>query len=177
MKAPLPVGRVQGHRGNGGEVTVRVAAGDAEHWVDVETVELSRGNETRTYVVAASRSYRDRLVLKFEGIDDADQAAQLRGFHVAVARDAAPGLPADQHYRADLVGMRVIDEASGPVGRVVDVQPGAAHDLLQVETETGGEVLVPFVDEIVLQVREADRVMDVRLPDGLLELNNPGPRG
>lgn len=171
MNAALPVGRVQGHRGNRGEITVRVTAGDADHWCDVAFVLLTQANETRRYAVEESRAYRDRLVLKLVGVQDANCAAALRGAQVTVERELAPTLAEDRHYRIDLIGMQVVDVASGPIGIVEDVQPGTAHDLLIVRTPGDSEVLVPFVNGIVNSVDEGSRIVEVEMPDGLLELN------
>lgn len=171
MRPALPVGRVQGHRGNRGEITVRVLAGDADHWCDVPFVLLTQANETRRFAVVESRAYRDRLVLKLEGIQDANRAAALRGAEVTVERELAPELAEDRHYRVDLIDMQVVDAVVGVIGVVEDVQPGTAHDLLIVRTSRDTEVLVPFVDSIVRCVDESSRIIEVELPEGLLSMN------
>lgn len=168
MESALPVGRVLGHRGNQGALTVRVWSGDASAWVGLRALRIGE----RRIPVLESSAYRDRLVVRLEGVEDGNAAAAFRGERVAADRADAPPVPEGRHHRTDLVGMRVEDDERGAVGTVSDVFPGGAHELLAVATPRRSEVLIPFVDAIVHEVDETARVVRVRLPDGLLELND-----
>ncbi|MCP3982437.1 MAG: 16S rRNA processing protein RimM [bacterium] len=177
----LRVGRVAGHRGGKGELTVRVSAGEALPWVGVEQVLVGRDEEDcATYQVEASRGYSDRLVLKLAGIDDASAAADLKGKIVQVEESSAPQLPEGRYYAATLVGMSVRDESHGRLGFVRDLLPTAGIDLLVVgakardaslQGDDENEILIPFADEIVLDVDCDAGEIRVRVPEGLVELN------
>jgi 16S rRNA processing protein RimM len=175
----LPLGRALGHRGRAGELTVRVFRGGAERWNDLARVWMSRGEgQDAVFAVEASRAYKDRLVLKLEGIDDPTAAEALRGSRVAVAVEDAPELPVGEYYTALLVGMEVIDEQQRVVGRVVDVMPTGGKDVLVIRsspdegTQAGEEheILVPLVAGMA-DVDDAAGVIRIRPPEGLLELN------
>jgi 16S rRNA processing protein RimM len=56
------------------------------------------------------------------------------------------------------------------VGNVKEVLHTAAGELLSVTSQTGAEVLVPFVSAIVTEVSLADQTIEVDPPEGLLEL-------
>jgi len=154
-------------------LTVRVASGEARRWTDLKSVYVvaSPGTEGVATNVKESRGYSDRLVLKLEGIDDPGAANALKGFWVLAPPDQIPVLPEGVHYSAWLVGMAVRDEKGRDLGRVVDVTGTAGSDLLVVEEPDGHELLIPVVPEIVLEVRQDREEIEVRLPDGLLELN------
>ena len=81
-------------------------------------VRIGRPPEGEEFDVEHSRAYRDRLVLKLKGVDDANQAAGLRGSSVFVTREDAPDLPEGVHYVDELVGMLVHDETGRELGRV-----------------------------------------------------------
>jgi len=150
---------------------VRVYRGGAARWTEIRRVWIGDGDRAGFRVVQRARAYDDRLVLKLEGVDDASAAAGLRGWPVAVAAEDAPALEEGEHYSALLVGLQVIDEHGGTVGRVTDVMPTGGADLLVVEGSTGGEILIPFAPGIVEHVDEAEGVIRIRPPEGLLELN------
>jgi 16S rRNA processing protein RimM len=123
---------------------------------------------------------RSRIVLKFVGIDSINEAEALRGFAVAIpAAERAP-LEAGSVYVSDLIGCRVIDlnRDSAEVGSVVDVDRESSNtELLVVRRGDrrggGGDLLIPFVAEFVIRVDAANRVLEMRLPEGLLEINAP----
>ena len=173
----LPVGRITGHRGTQGEVTVRVFDGDAASWSGVSEVWIARGPEgaAEPRPVRSARAYRDRLVLALAGVEDASTAAGLRGGIVSVAASDAPRLPSGRYWRASLVGMQV-SHRGGLVGRVVDLLITAGPDLLVIRpagarSDSSEEILVPWVDEIVESVDEANGRIVIRPPEGLLELH------
>jgi len=172
----LPVGRVRGHRGRSGEITVVVPAGDAEDWLGVDEFCLQAGRgASQTFHVESSRAYGNRLVLKFSGIDDGNQAAGLKGMTVTATKSAAPSLESHEHYRVELVGMKVVHEDGSPIGTVADVWPTGAADLLVVsQNDKAGddELFIPLSREIVPEIDRESRTISVRPPDGLLEINH-----
>ncbi len=169
------VGRVAGHRGNSGEITVRVSEPPAGRWVELEAVWLSAGSrdDGTRYEVEASRAYKDRLVLKLKGVDDPNRAARMRGSSVSVPEAELPPLPEGEYFHGLLEGMEVVDAASGSVGRVERVVETAGADLLVV-MDGDEETMIPLVDQIVEEVDREQRRIRVRLPEGLRELNRPG---
>jgi 16S rRNA processing protein RimM len=174
----LLLGRVHGHRGRSGEITLRVAGGEAALWVGLTRVRFeARAAEPAIDVeVESSRAYRDRLVLKLRGIDDSTEAARLRGRTAAVPVSAAPALPPGRYWRSTLLGLEVVDEGGTPIGVVRGVDPAPGGDLLEIE-RGGGSFLVPLVPQIVVGVDLAAGRIVARLPAGLDEVEQPNRSG
>ncbi len=72
-------------------------------------------------------------MLKLCGIEDSTAAEALRGRRVAAPVDQAPALPPGRYYAALLVGLEVRDPDDRRIGRVVDVMPTGASDLLVID--------------------------------------------
>ena len=167
--SPLPLGRISGFRGLHGEVTVRVVSGHAERWVHVRRA-LVAGAPRQ---VTSARAYRDRLVLKLAGVDDASQAAALRGSEVSVLAADLPALPEGEFWAGQLLGLRVVERSGAPLGEVEDVLETGGTDLLVVRDPSGAEILVPLASGIVLEVDPSRGIAVVELPEGLRDLNGP----
>ncbi|HKQ59957.1 MAG TPA: ribosome maturation factor RimM [Candidatus Polarisedimenticolaceae bacterium] len=170
----LLLGRVRSHRGARGELTVHVhGGGEAARWTQLGEVWIGEGEgaEGRRYVVEAARGYRDRLVLKLQGVDDASAAAGLRGRWVRVPEEQLPRLPQGTYFAARLRGFAVVDTGDRRLGIVRDIVGTGGTDLLVVEREAtpGRELMIPMVDSIVLEIAEAEGRIRVRLPEGLEE--------
>ena len=166
MTDALPLGRVAGHRGAHGELTIRVASGDGARWTQLQEILL----DGRSYRVEQARAYGDRLVLKLFGVADASAAAGLKGLEAAAPAGEVPILPEGRYWVSRLLGARVADEARGDLGLVTDVVETGGADLLLVREDSGRERLVPLAREIVLEIDEAAGRISVRLPEGLFEL-------
>ena len=140
---------------------------EAELWLGTSSLWL----DDQPYEVEEQRGYKDRWVVKLAGIDDANDAAQLRGATVTVEREAAPQLGDFEHWHEDLVDLEVVLVDGSKVGRVRAVQPGPQTDLLVVTLDDGSEALIPMHREIVTDVAiDAGRVT-IDPPEGLLSLN------
>jgi 16S rRNA processing protein RimM len=99
----------------------------------------------REFVVCSARQHGDTLVAALDGIADREAALQWRGGWVAVPRSALPSPKAGEFYWSDLVGLVVVNRAGEALGRVSRVLETGAHPVLQVESEDGGERLIPVV--------------------------------
>lgn len=178
MDSPLPLGTCSGHRGGRGELTIRVASGDATTWDGLSRVVVlgTTDGSQEEHDIEAVRSYRDRLVLKLKGVDDASAAARFRGRVFAAPPGEVPDLPGGRYYLERLIGLQVEEVGGDIVGRVVDVMQTAATEIVVVHGPVDGgaeveEVLIPLVQEMVLEVDEGGGRMVVRLPEGLRDLN------
>jgi 16S rRNA processing protein RimM len=120
--------------------------------------------------------HKGRVVLKFAGVDSISAAEALVGWEVAIPREARAQLLDDAVYVADLIGCRVIDEAAGraDLGAVLEVArgDGGAADLL-VLNRGGEELLIPFAKAYIVELDLEARVLRMRLPAGLAEINAP----
>ena len=175
----LVLGRVSGFRGNHGEVTIKVVSGDAARWAHLSRVVVGGsgpGVEAGPREVESARAYRDRLVLKLAGVDDASEAEALRGKDVLALAEDVPRLPKDVYWVERLVGARVKDAALGDIGRVMDVVETGGGDLLLVKDSGGVETLVPLVREFVTEIDEASGTIRLAIPEGLRGLNAEGGR-
>jgi 16S rRNA processing protein RimM len=103
-----------------------------------------------------------RLILRLEAHEDRAAAELLRGKDILVPRVQAPELGPDEWWEADLVGCSVHDgdRSVGTVRRLVELP---SCEVLEVEREEGGELLVPLVSDAVREVDVERRAIDVDL--------------
>jgi 16S rRNA processing protein RimM len=116
--------------------------------------------------------HKSRVVLKFAGVDSISDAEALRGLLVAVPASERAELTDGSIYIGDLIGCEVIDlNAAKPVGTVTDVDREAG--LLEVKTPGGEEALVPFAKAYLVRMDITGKRIEMRLPEGLLDINAP----
>ena len=120
-------------------------------------------------VVESTRWQGRRMLVRFEQAHDREAAERLRGLELSVdvPAEERPDDP-EEFYDHQLRGLAAVTSAGERVGVVTEVLHVPSQDLLVVEGDTG-EVLVPFVADIVSSVDLAGgRLEIVELP-GLLE--------
>lgn len=167
------IGRAQGLKG---EVTVQVFTDEPDYRFEPGSVLYTRDGE-QEFEVAHSRTFKNRWIIHFEGVDDRDAAEALNGTVLyGEADDPEDMLEEDAWYPKDLLGLEARfaegnmlgAPARQTVGKVVDVIEGAQYLLkIRLDKPVDGETstLVPFVDQLV---------PDINLEDGYLTLDPPG---
>ena len=127
----------------------------------------------KTVKVAELRFYNQSPVLFLEGIQDRSQAETLVKAILLIETDLEQ-LPEDPEawYDHQLVGLTAL-VGEEVVGKVIRVDHLPAQDLLAIET-SNGEVLGPFVKQIVPSVDIQKGQVVLTPPVGLFEINLPG---
>jgi 16S rRNA processing protein RimM len=118
-------------------------------------------------------SHKDRVVIKFLGVDSIADASRLKGRHVLIPAEERMLLPPNHYYLWELQGCRVVTERQGKraeVGTVTDIEPTGGVDLLHVATSRG-EVLIPLAQAICTEIDTQARTILIDPPEDLLELN------
>jgi len=122
----------------------------------------------RPYRILGVRDLPKGPVLALEGVSDLSTAELLRGRTLLVDAALAPQA-APEADELDIIGFEVVDETRGTLGSVGAIIVTGANDVLEVGDGPFGEVLIPVIDQVILNVDEDARRIDVRLLDGLLE--------
>ena len=111
---------------------------------------LSSEDGARSFEVTLTGQTGNALVARLSGVTTKEQADALRGVRLYVPRDRLPGLPDDEFYHADLIGLQVFDTGGTLLGRVKAVHNHGAADLLEVHGPgLKATVLLPFTAEVV----------------------------
>jgi 16S rRNA processing protein RimM len=131
------VGRVGRPHGLDGSFVVEDASEDAR-WFEVGAKLLVGDEELE---VVAARRAGGRPVIRVG-------AEVGRGAKLEVPREALPPTGEDEYYAFELVGLDVVEEGRGSLGRVVGVLPGVANDALELDSGA----LLPLVGDCVRDI-------------------------
>lgn len=166
----LAIGRIRKTHGRHGEVAADVLTDFPDRFGAGEQLLLSDGGAVEPRRLETSRFHKGRVILKLAGCDSIEAAETLIGRWIVVPRESRRKLPPGVVYLADLIGctVREMGQTLGVVEAVEETI--GAPVLLRVRTEEG-ELLVPFAAEICRVVDVGKQEIEVRLPEGLLELN------
>ena len=115
--------------------------------------------------VRASRVHKGNVLATLEGVDSVNAAMALKGKTVWIDRTGVQ-LPEGRHFIADLMGLEVIDAASGEtLGVVADVLTPPAHEVYVVKG--AHEYMIPAVDEFLVETNVEGGYIKVRLIEGM----------
>ena len=168
----VTVGRIGRPHGIRGAVVVGVRTDEPE-------LRFAKGSRLDTdpvglgpLIVSGSRWHSGELLVRFEGIDDRDAAAELRGTWLLVdSATLAPPDDPDEFRDGDLIGLLVRTVSGTDVGTVDDVLH-SGQDVLVIKSPDGRDIMVPFVLPLVPEVDVASGYLVIDPPEGLLNIEN-----
>lgn len=167
----IVIGRVLGASGIRGEVKVQLLTDFPERFRTQRKIHLvgeGKSLNSRTIGVESAREQGKGWIVKLAGVNDRGAAEALVGTTLEVEASEMPPLPQGKFYVFDIVGLEVVTDQGGPVGRVKEVLRLPPHDVYVVEDPQGRETMVPAVEAIVTRIDLATRQMVIRPPEGLL---------
>jgi 16S rRNA processing protein RimM len=192
----VQVARILRPRGNKGEVVAELLTDFPERFSNLKQI-WCRKDDAEPQVAELQHFWVDRNhpgkgVFHLAGCRTISEAERLRGCEVLLPLEERVRLPAGRYFVTDLIGSTVfevgethsklaspacaLEQVPRVLGTVRDVYfPGegvAGTPLLQVET-VQGELMIPLAEDICTRIEITARRIEVRLPQGLGELNAP----
>jgi len=103
--------------------------------------------------VLSCREQGQGIVAQLDGVNDRDQAMAMSGQVIFVKQSDLPGLPEGEFYWQQLIGLMVKNEVS-TIGEVHSILETGANDVLVCKNAEEGkaDVLIPYTDEVVLEI-------------------------
>lgn len=170
MSDLILVGRVARAHGNKGQVIVNPETDfPRDRFAEGNVLVVDHGGQQVERRIASVRFQQGRPILALEGVETMNDAEALAGAELKVPVTALAPLPGGTYYRHDLVGCEVRTKDGQVVGTVTDVEGPLERSRLVV-ARTGGELLVPMVDKICIEVDPGAKRIVIDPPEGLLDL-------
>ncbi|MCW5873889.1 MAG: 16S rRNA processing protein RimM [Anaerolineales bacterium] len=160
------VGMVRRPHGLRGEVQVSIETDFPERLQPGVKLFLGEGHTPVT--IRSARAIDNGLLLSFENFPDRESLAHIRNAPLFSRVEDSPPLPPGQYYRYQLMGLTVSTDTGEELGLLTQVLETGANDVYVVRSPVHGEVLLPAIDDVVLEVDIAAKRMRVHLLPGLL---------
>ena len=178
--APLTLARILRPWGRHGEVAAQILTDFPERLNKIREVWLAGERRApRPAKIISCRIHLGQAIFHFDGIQTISDAEALRGLEVQIPLGERVRLEEGRYFIADLVGCQVWEDgATSPLGTVQEVHRGGEAQRCRlpeswnlVVAGPAGELLIPLAAEICTRIDTAARRIEVRLPEGLRELN------
>lgn len=169
MEEYLRVGVISNTHGVRGEVKVYPTTDDIKRFDYLEEAVIDTGKEYIDVNVTSVKYFKNMVILKFEQFNNMDQVIPYKGMDLLVTRENAIPLEEGEHFIVDLVGCKVVTDDGEDFGELVDVLQTGANGVYVVKTNDGKEVLLPVIDECVLEKDVENKVIKVHIMKGLLD--------
>jgi 16S rRNA processing protein RimM len=119
--------------------------------------------------VESGRLQKNVYIVKFVGFNDINQVEQYKGWSLKVRASDLVELESDQYYYHEIIGCNVVTEEGEELGTITDILTPGANDVWVVTRPQGKPVLLPVIDDVVLKVDVAAKLVQVYIMEGLID--------
>lgn len=159
------IGKVTGVHGLGGNLKVRSFSDSMDTFCPGNTVLLKFENiEGAPYTILKAQPHQNGILLALEGIKTRELAEELVGCDILIDRDQLEEPEEDAWYWQDLYGLDVFDHIKGFIGKITQIFPTGANDVLVIEDKEK-EILVPMHKNFVESVDLENNMLKTTLPE------------
>ncbi len=165
----IRIGKIVAAHGLQGAVILKHIVGNGD-WMQKDHIlflELRKDSMIPFFVTESRATGDEEYIVKLEDTDTAEAAKKLVGKQVYVQEDILK----DHADNSPLlwIGFNLVDKAKGSLGAIEDVLQTGTQWLAKI-TLNEKEVLIPLVDDFIVDVNTRNRYIRVDLPEGLIEV-------
>lgn len=169
-KQMISVGKILKTHGIKGELKVLPLTDDPDKRFQPGSTFYIKTNEEKLteYTIEKSKPYKkNTILLKFLNVDSIDDAENLSGTYLTIPEKEIAPLEEGRFYIFQIVGLRVYEENGEYLGKIIEVQQTGSNDVYIIKKDSGKELLIPALKEVVKKVDLDNKTMIVHLLPGL----------
>ena len=162
----LEIGKIVNTHGLRGEVKI-VPWTDMPEVFEAISYAYIKGEKRE---IKSVKYQKNNIIVKFSGIDDINQAELLKNTVITTDREELGELPEGVYYITDLLGCEVVTDSGETVGTLSDVLPTGSNDVYVVKRDGKKDLLLPVIEQVVLDVNIEEKKITVNIMEGLEDL-------
>lgn len=124
--------------------------------------------ETIPVTVEKSRLHKNVYMVKFREFNNINDVDKYKTWLLKVSEEQREELEDDEYYYSDIIGCRVVTDEDMELGVVKEILTPGANHVWVVKRPKGDDVLLPVIDDVILNVDVANKLIKVHLLEGLL---------
>jgi 16S rRNA processing protein RimM len=153
-----------------GEVILFVDSDEPEHYYHLDAIFLEINKQLVPFFIEKASVHKiNQLRIRFEGVENEQDAKALLKKKVYLPLTALPQLNDNQFYYHEIPGYTLLDDQGMEIGKITEVIENPANVLLNVLYKDN-EALIPINDSTFKSIDKKNKTLRVFIPEGLLEL-------
>jgi len=153
-----------------GEILIYLDTDEPEMYSELESVFVDVNGHLVPFFIDNSSIHKSKFLrTKFEDIDSEADADELVGREVYLPLTLLPKLEGNKFYYHEVVNFDAIDINQGNFGTILRIVDNGVQALFEVQKDDA-IILVPMIDEFIIEVNRDKKFVKFNTPAGLIDL-------
>lgn len=154
-----------------GDVAVYIDSDEPEKYATLDAVFLEINGNLIPFFIEniAQRNKNNQLTIKFQDINNQEDAERLTGSDIYLPLEVLPPLTGNAFYFHEIENYEITDQEKGVIGTVNKVLDYPGNPLFEIKN--GSKIiLIPVQDQFILKVDRENQSILIKAPEGLIDL-------
>lgn len=166
----VEIGYIQKPHGYKGEVKVKFYDDIAIEPDEIDAIYIQKDEGPIPYFIETFEFIGPQnALIKFEEFDSKESALLFKSGKLLLPEDKIELLSDSENESNQYIGFTIKDVKQGDIGVVKDVYAFPHQDLLAIDYHNK-EVLIPFIDELIEEIKPEQHIIIFNLPEGFLDI-------
>lgn len=153
-----------------GEVLIYLDTDEPELYTELESMFVEINGHLVPFFIERSSIHREKFLrTQFEDMDSEEDADTIVGKDVYLPLTMLPKLEGNKFYYHEVVGFDAIDQRLGNFGIILRISDNGVQALFEVQKDDA-VILIPLIDEFILEVNRENKSILFNTPEGLIDL-------
>lgn len=164
------VGKIINTHGIRGEVKVLRITDFEERFAIGNTLYVVSGDKiVRELIIDGHRMHKGFDLVHFKGLDNINDVEQFKGLSLKVPESQLYDLNENEYYYHEIIGCDVVTTDGEHIGVVKEILSPGANDVWVVKQPKGKDILIPYIEDVVMDVNVEQKRIVIEPMEGLLE--------
>lgn len=129
---------------------------------------IETGEGQLPVTVESARLHKNMYVVRLNDFTNINEVEKYKGTMLKVSSEYQTELSEDEFYFHQIVGCEVVTDEGETLGTIKEILTPGANDVWVVKANNGKEILLPYIDDVILHVDVVNQKVTVHLMEGLV---------
>ncbi|WDH95927.1 ribosome maturation factor RimM [Paenibacillus urinalis] len=129
---------------------------------------IETGEGQLPVTVESARLHKNMYVVRLNDFTNINEVEKYKGMMLKVSSEYQTELSEDEFYFHQIVGCEVVTDEGEALGTIKEILTPGANDVWVVKANKGKEILLPYIDDVILHVDVVNQKVTVHLMEGLV---------
>ena len=153
-----------------GEVLIYLDTDEPEMYTELESMFVDINGHLVPFFIEKAALHKEKFLrTQFEDVDSEDAADDIVGKDVYLPLEMLPQLDGNKFYYHEVIGFAAKDQRLGAFGTIAKISDNGVQALFEIEKDDA-TILVPLIDEFIIEVNRDEKFILFNTPEGLIDL-------
>lgn len=153
-----------------GEVLIYLDTDEPEMYTELESMFVDINGHLVPFFIEKATLHKEKFLrTQFEDVDSEDAADDIVGKDVYLPLEMLPQLDGNKFYYHEVIGFAAKDQRLGAFGTISKISDNGVQALFEIEKDDA-TILVPLIDEFIIEVNRNEKFILFNTPEGLIDL-------